>query len=277
MRCADTVDHDDVGPLGLELGEVEATVEDRAAGGQDDVVRLERASVVQGDGAGVPRHVDDAAALVHEPAVLANLSGERLHQLGRVELGLVVEDDAAVLGERHVEAVVPAHREAHGPGGVELRASGGDLSAARGVRHGRTSLDRDPVVVAEPEQPLLPLAVAVDVRRHQVARVVPEHPRQLGPLQERDLRRAAAGRAGAHVPSLDDRDAPPGARQQQGRRQAGEPAADDEVVERSVVVVEVGVEICRGEVPDRRRHAAPLREERSAGSTSRPNSSIMSR
>ena len=104
--------------------------------------------------------------------MLANLSGQCPHELDRVELRLVVKDHAAVLRERYVESLLPPDRETRGQGGFVLGSSRRQLLAACGVCHRRASLQGDAVVVAEPQQPLLALEVALDVRLDKAAGVV---------------------------------------------------------------------------------------------------------
>ena len=150
---------------GFELGEVEPAIEDRRAGREDDLVGGQLRAVVE-----VHRRAaglggaDDPVALVDRAAVLAQLARERDQDVERVELVLVGEDRAAVVGERHVELVVPPRVETQGAGRVVLVTRRIDLVDLCRVRDGVTGLDRHAVIGAEPHQPLLPLEVGVDVR-----------------------------------------------------------------------------------------------------------------
>jgi hypothetical protein len=186
--------------------------------------------------------------------VAAEIGGQRVEHVHRVELRLVGQQRAAVEGKRDVERVHPAHAEAHGLGRVMLFARGFDLGLRRRVRHGVAGLERDVVVRAEAQQPLLSLQVRRHVGLDDTRGLQPQHPGQLGALKQGELAGGVAGRHGAHVARLDDGDPPTGSGEQQGGGQAGQTCADHEVVD--AFWKRIGRRR-QGAVEPQRRHTAP--------------------
>lgn len=173
----------------------------------------------------------DPVSLVHRSAVGEQLLRERVHDLHRVELQLVVEHGGAVGLERHVQAVDPAHRQPGCEGRAVLGPDGTELRGRRGVRRGWSHRERDVVVLAELAQPRLALGIGLGVRAEHPIRVARADPGQLGALEEGDLGGARASRAGADAARLDQGDLGAGAREQQGGGEAREAAADHEVLD----------------------------------------------
>ena len=211
--------------------------------------------VIQADGrlARAGRRADPVA-LVEAAAVRAELLDQRGEHLHRVALRLVLEHGGPDVGERRVEAVVPLDGQAEGAGDPVLALDRGQLARRGGVRHRGAPLDGDAVVVAEPQQPLHALAAGIDERPRHRLRLVAADAGEVRALEQRHLARRPAGRDRADGSRLDAGHPEPAAREEEGGRQAGEPRAHDDHVERRVLVGQGVVRDGAGAVEPERGH-----------------------
>ena len=218
---------------GLEPGKESAAVQDRNAGRQHTLPRLDVELLGGGSahvkleplsGAG---HFLDADAL-HEPAVaLAEFGGEAVQQRHRIKLCLGAEAHAAAERERHVGVVDPLRIQSGC--GTSLQFLAGRRNTLLGLRVGVgiLVLHRDAMRFAVPQQPILALAVALHVLRRDLGAVLGDDLRQLGALQQADLRGGVARRAGAERVRLQHEHIPAGACQQHRGDQTGDSRTDD--------------------------------------------------
>ncbi len=113
-----------------------------------------------------------------------------------------------------------------------------------GIRDRVARLERDVVVLAEPQHPLLALAIRIHVRLGDALRLAAQDRRQARALQQRHLGGRVAGRDSTDRPSFDQGNVLPGPSQQEGRRQSGDSTADDQNVDLAVcrqVVIDDGL------------------------------------
>jgi hypothetical protein len=114
--------------------------------------------------------------LVQQSTVGAQLTGQGLEEVDRIELRLVLEDRATDVRHRYVEPLLPAHGQTRRQRRLVLGTRRRLLAGGRRVGDRRAALHRDAVLVAEVEQPRLARTVPLHVRRHEPLRVVPPHP-----------------------------------------------------------------------------------------------------
>ena len=103
------------------------------------------------------------AALDEPAAAVEQLDDQRVQKRYRVELRLVRQPHTAVVRERHVGVVVPLRVQAHRLARLQLGARRRHALAGLRIGVGVFALHRDPVRLAAVQQPLLTLAVSVDV------------------------------------------------------------------------------------------------------------------
>jgi len=134
-------------------------------------------------------------ALREAPPALVEFDDQRVQQRHRVELSLVGQADAAVERKRDVGFVDPFDGQARGLARLQFRARLGHPLLGLRVGVGILALNRDAVGLTVLDEPLLALAVSLDVLAGASRAVFADDLGQLAALQQAHFRGRVARRA----------------------------------------------------------------------------------
>ena len=235
---------DRIGTVRLEDGEVPAAVQDRRSGGDDDVGRCYLAERGLDGGSfalcAARLHPGDPNAFNELSGVFPQVGSERGEHFHGVDLRLT----GHAQGARHCEGQFRRILQDGGESGIGARIA--FLAEEAGAVVGYCIVDgvpdviADAVLVAEPEQPALALAVTADVVAGQGRTVVFDYRGQLRALQQGHLCGAVSGGYRANRASLQDGNPLARSRKQRGGCQSGDAGADHHGIVLSTLLEGIG-------------------------------------
>lgn len=148
---------------------------------------------VQGQPVTFRRNLLHANALHESSAPLVEFDDQAVQEWHGIELRLLGQPDAAVKRKRHIGVVDPLRLQSSRLARLVLRPCRRNTRLGLGVGVGVLALHRKAMSLTVLDQPLLALAISLDVVPRDLGPVFADDLRQLGALQHTDLCGGVAG------------------------------------------------------------------------------------